>query len=341
MAGVVKDPNLEAFMIRSIRACLVIAVFASPSLALAQTPAPSPTPPRQNTAGYTVSEKLLKTIMKRYAYELSDSVELDAAQEDAVLEKLNARWVPFLQANQDKVAPLVERYLQAMVDPDPPSPEDVKSWSEAALELNEKFLEQIDASDKEIGALMRPEQLGRFRAESAKMRMGLGMFNGQLRQWSTGNYDTGMWDRQRDRRQAKRERHRKQWEQKAAKTPELKPFNPTAWEAYVIDFVARFGLDSAQTISANAILDDVQTRAHDYIRQRTRELERVRGEIVAAQKPTERQKLIEKQQTLLGPLEKLFNELNDRLAQIPTEDQWRQAEDKPQDNAHTQPAEDG
>ncbi len=327
-------------MTPSIRACLAIAMCVCPVLALAQSTARTEAPPREIDAGYTVSEALLKTIMKRYAYELSDNIELDAAQEDAVLEKLTARWVPFLRANQDQIAPLVDRYLQAMVDPDPPSPEDVKQWSEAALELNDALLEQLDASDKELSELMRPEQLGRFRAESAKMRLGMGMFNGQLRQWSAGNYDTAMWDRQRDRRQAKRERHRKQWEQKAAQTPELKPFNPTAWESYVIDFVARFELDSAQTISANAILEDVQGRAHDYIRQRTRELERVRGEIVAAQKPAERQQLIEKQQVLLGPLEKLFDELNERLARIPTDEQWRQAEDT-QDSAQTQPTKDG
>ena len=305
--------------------------------ALAQTSAPAPPP---QAGGYVVSEKLLKTIMKRYAYELSDNIELDAAQEEAVLEKLNERWVPFLQKNQDKVAPLVERYLQAMVDPDPPSQEDVERWAKAALEINEDFLKQLDASDKDLSKLMRPEQLGRFRAESAKMRMGMGLFNGQLQQWATGEYDTGMWDRQRDRRQAKRERHRKQWEQKAARTPELKPFNPTAWEAYVIDFVARFGLDSAQTISANAILDDVQSRAHDYIRQRTLELERIRGEIVGATRPSEREKLIAREQALLGPLEKLFTELNDRLAQIPTQAQWDQAEETPH-SAQTQPTQDG
>jgi hypothetical protein len=91
---------------------LGLLALVAPALAQ-ERPAAEPA----KSAGYVVSDKLLEAVAKRWAFELADNIDLDENEETQIREALSRRWVPFFKQHQQELAPLVERWMQAMVIP--------------------------------------------------------------------------------------------------------------------------------------------------------------------------------------------------------------------------------
>jgi hypothetical protein len=92
--------------------------------------------------------------------------------------------------------------------------------------------------------------------------------------------------------------------------PPYDAFDETTWERYVRLFIAGYGLDEGQALSALSILDEVQDRAQNY--------RRVHGTALAVADVAQRDA-----DPLYAPIRALFAELQRRVEPIPTTAQRR------------------
>lgn len=95
------------------------------------------------------------------------------------------------------------------------------------------------------------------------------------------------------------------------------------WEMYVRRFIQNYQLDNAQTNLAMQILDETKKRANEYLASRKDDYQRIQTQLAsAAGDEAASAKLREQLAELNKPVqEDLFNEMKQRLDQIPTEQQ--------------------
>lgn len=279
-------------------------------------------------AGYMLSDGMLKALLKRSAYELARTMEMDDEQRQSLAQKVDELWMPFFQEHRNQMGPLVERMIQAQWDPDLPSAEEAQSWARQALKMQELLAKHVQTSNQEVAKLLTPQQLEKFKDLAAKFDAGLSWFKVELRKMEQGSLDDTMWAKRRlarlERQQRyQRNREQRKWEQ-VLSSPELAALTVDAWDAYVARFVEQFRLDDAQKLVATSVLDDVKNRARQYVRSHANDLQEVTREVKTAAED-QRQQIMEQRGELVKPLNDLFAELQTRLEQIPTEAQRSQA----------------
>lgn len=280
------------------------------------------------SAGAMFDDEMIQAAVKRFAHDLSVSVGMDADTSEKVRVEVEQRWVPFLQQNRDEIAPLVSRFYSAAIDPDPPEIDEVKIWAKDALNLYDKVMSEMDKMDQDIVKHLSPAQIQRYKVETGKTRLGLGLFRGQLVKWESGDFDYSEWGRQ----QSARDRRRRVDSAKSAESlaestlesPELTLVTMSAWDKYVAEFIKKYNLDQAQKSSANSILADVKSRASQYVKKHETEIDQLRKKLQSIS-AVERPAAAREQQELLKPLEELFAELKKRLDALPTDAQRTKA----------------
>jgi len=282
--------------------------------------------------GSIMSDGMVEALVKRGSYELARSLDMDDVQRDRLTQTMLDRWMPFAREHRPRMAPIVDRMMQAAWDPEMPTVEEAQGWAQQALEMHDLFLMEFQHSNEEVSKILTPQQLEKFNRHRTKINAGMGLFRLELSKMATGQLHDTTWARQRRERTQRRQRRREQSErqrlQDALGLDELTPVSVDAWEDYVAKFAERFGLDDAQKRAAQNILDDVRQRARQYARAHIDELSTLRSELSAAERK-QRPALLESRSELIKPLEDLFGELRSRLAELPTEAQRAQAEAKP------------
>jgi hypothetical protein len=292
-------------------------------LAPGQTPETVDEPkPEARWEGYRISDGLIQALSRRIAFEMSGELGLDHDQEKDLGQILKSEWTPFLNKHQERLGPMVERWIQAFVDPTPPDPKEVVQWAKTALDMQDLFLEQMEQSDAMVEKILRPDQLDRFHRHQTEIRAGFGMAKVALRNFEQGKYPSQFWDHQQERRERRLARRQKRRQREAlGSSRETRDTTSlmSEWDEYVLEFVMRFGLDAAQKSSAYGVLADVKERAKIYINTNGEAIDKAveRMSQREPEEPGDRESRI----ALLKPFEDLFEELKSRLETIPTEAQ--------------------
>lgn len=279
--------------------------------------------------GQLLSEGMVRALLKRSTYDLARKLDMDEPQREQFAEKTSELWMPFFQKHRSRLAPLVNRMIEAQWDPDLPSAADAQDWADKALELNEVFAEQFKKSNQELAKLLTPEQLSRFEKLGEQFEAGLKQFSDELDKMKQGKLHETRWAKGRLARRERQQRYQRDREQRefqeVLSSPELAALTVGAWDAYVVGFVREFGLDDAQKLAASSVLDDVRKRAVQYVKSHAEDLNEVKREVKSAE-AEQRKQIVQQRAELVKPLNDLFAELRTRLEQIPTEAQRSQAE---------------
>ena len=295
-----------------------------PIVALAQTTQQAEVPADQDAPadGLWPTEQMIESTVSRVALETADAYQLSDEQYEQVRDGMVERWSTFLQENRRELQPLVNEWFEARVAIDPPSAEQVQDWASRAMPVFEKIQAQVDAGTEQIRSVLTPEQRARFDAEIGKNRFGLDHLGRQLARWRKGEYtEQEWWSPPPGRRLAKKGQ--------AAAPAAVQPADEIdreldAWDRYVENFIAQYGLSDAQQTAARSVLKEVKERAdahHDRHRTELIELER---KIAAADRDS-RQDLTAEVERLYGPFDALFQELQVRLEKLLTQAQHRAA----------------
>lgn len=314
---------------------IVFATSASSTWSATPADPPKETSPTEQatqidpSGGQLLSEGMVKALLKRSTHDLVRKLDMDEPQRERFAEKTSELWMPFFQKHRSRLAPLINRMIEAQWDPDLPSAADAQDWASKALELNEVFAEQFTKSNQELAKLLTPEQVIRFEKLGEQFEAGLKQFSGELHKMKQGKLHETRWAKGRlarsERQQRyQRDRERREFEE-VLSSPELAALTVGAWDTYVAGFVREFGLDDAQKLAAGSVLEDVRKRADRYVNSHVDDLNEVMREVKSAE-AERRKQIVQQRAELVKPLSDLFAELRTRLEQIPTEAQRSQAE---------------
>lgn len=291
--------------------------------------APPPAEPavvEEPLEGFWPTERMTEMTLKRWASDAADRHQLDETQHVALEEMLLARWPKFMKENRRRLQPLINRFIESRMDPDPPEEEAVQNWAKQALPLYNQARTLIGELNDEFRKILRPEQLEKFEGDVQRMSQFMDRFGERLTRWEKGEFEENEFTG-RDSRRGRRERNREA-RREAAELAEREAAEPTdqilaelnKWDRYLEDFILRFQLDETQRVAARSIRKELGERA---LAHRDRHMD----EIVALERSMRvpggvtEEEVAEKLKALYGPIDQLFSEFEQRLDRLPTEAQ--------------------
>jgi hypothetical protein len=111
------------------------------------------------------------------------------------------------------------------------------------------------------------------------------------------------------------------------------------WTLYVEAFVAKYKLDSTQAQQAMVYLNDATGKRDEHLRRKGREMEKLEKSFKTATTPDAIKAAEERYQTLMRPLDGIFDRLKEKLDKLPNREQRRKAaaDEKPSAPASPKP----
>jgi hypothetical protein len=286
------------------------------------SPASDTTDPPVQLDGFWPTQAMTRGLLLRWADDMADSFELDDEQQQAIETQLLERWPAYLNENREDIQPLINEFIEARLQTEPPDADFVKNWADRAIPAFELFEEQVLDTFRDAESVLDPRQKAALANESLKASAGLHVFGAKLRGWQTGEYnEREWWDPPASVRKQRRQERRAVAEAQAlANAPsaakeridrELK-----LWDEFFDEFVQRFDLDPSQLESAKSILRECRQRANDhFVRFRSR-MEVLEKRL--ADDNADSDEINRELKEMYGPIDTLFAELKARLDPIPT-----------------------
>lgn len=334
------------------------ALLALIGLAGAAAQAQNQEPPEVPVGGEPTPEpvflftpRIIELAIDRITDGMVGHYKLDEAQVWQAREAMKARFPQWLDEHRTDLIPLVNEYTEAMLSPDPPTPEQVAGWAKRVQPLVGEFTQLVEETTTEFRTFMTEEQQVILDGEMAVFRVGMNHMNGRLQVWSEGGYDWEYeWPRSQKFQQAQRDREEELHVEAArAKAEALgreldggpavadgdQPTPTTAaasagkgldaWESYVAEFVRRYNLTEEQQAQARRVLRSLQEQRDRYLGRKLKDIETLETRLKAAQTNEDREQVRAEYNRLNEPIERMFSQLKDRLEPIPTRKQRREA----------------
>jgi hypothetical protein len=310
------------------------------------------TPPRAEQApcdGFWPTETMINRFLDQTAYELAEQYEFDDEQLRLTNEVLHDTFPAWLEENKAEMKTLINQFIEAQLNDEPPSVEDVAIWARRALPLVNEFRGLVFDMTDDMRGYMTEDQIDRLEGETAAFDTGVTLFSNKLYVWADGGYDPETeWlppgrERRRQERAEERER-REAMEQarqqalaqsgagqpgQATTSPAVvgRPKPKDEWEEYTVDFTRRYQLNSEQRQKAMQFLRGAQQQRNAYLTRTAEARNRVKARLEQSQSQDEeaQKAALAEDEALHAPLKRMFEKLKERLDTLPTRDQRREA----------------
>ncbi|RJP32732.1 MAG: hypothetical protein C4547_13530 [Phycisphaerales bacterium] len=288
---------------------------------------------------------MIELMTRRWADEVRQRYGLDDRQQAAWADGMADRWTRFSRQYRERMAPIVNQFIEMRLDMKPPTADEVRAFAEKAGPAFDLFRAELVAGGQELRDLLKPGQRARFDTDMMGMTAALETARKKLDLWQSGEFnERDFWDPPRS------ERDRRRAEQNAAQTaegaagdaagggrpgdggniapaaadspPDQIEIELDNWQKYVERFIRTYKLDDPQTAAAHSILKELRERAighRDAHRQEIEDLERRIARHDGT--PEELSELETRIADLYGPIDQLFEQLKSRLDGIPTQGQ--------------------
>ena len=322
----------------------------------AQEAAPSDgleAPPPIPTEGFWPTRLMLERFLDRICDEIVEKYDMDDDQHARMSDLLHERFPAWMSTNRAEIQTLMNEFFEAQLDDQPPVPEDVALWAERVLPLLEGFGDLGEGLTDSMREFLTDDQQVLLDAEFAAFQAGVGLATNKMRAWAAGGYDPQRdWSPHgRARREREREENREvEAAMEAARQESLEHSGATSapadadppdeWAQYVDAFIARYELSVEQRQRAVAYLRIKQRDRDTYLKRTAPELERVEKLLASAEGEPAQQAAQEAWDRVNAPVDRMFQQLKDKLDTIPTRAQRRAAAQRAmkQEEAATQPA---
>jgi len=290
-------------------------------------------------AGFWPTERLTRSLLRRWAQQIEREYDLRPDQFRQVEQHLLERWPKFLKENRGDIQPLLNEFFELRMDVEPPTAEAVSDWSSRVMPVFERTRHHLEVGQQQFRGMLTASQQAKFDKERIKMVAGMSLFEGKLRDWSSGKFDLReFWDdtpqyRDRIAREkaaetqaeasvARDEAPRAEGSAGSDEFPMRIAAELNAWEKHVADFCVKYELDRSQRNTANSILREMLLRAETYARAN-------RQRILAVERIIDGNDLVDQPEfdaelkAVFGPIDDMFSELDERLLRLPTDAQLR------------------
>jgi len=252
----------------------------------------------------------------------------------------------WLEENKAEMKTLINQFIEAQLDDEPPSVEEVTLWARRVLPLVNEFRDRVFQMTDSMREYMTDDQIDMLEAELAAFDTGITLINRKLYVWAEGGYDPETeWvppGPERRRREREEERARREAMEQARREtlrqahPGGRPLastRPTTgqrkpadeWEVFTLQFIERYRLNSEQRQKAMQFLRAAQEERDRYLRRRADAWKKVEQRLRDAKTEPERQTALAQFETLNAPVQRMFQKLKDRLNTLPTREQRRSA----------------
>jgi len=311
---------------------------------------------------------------------LAKDYDLDEYQYEQMRQVLHEHVPKFLKEHQKELERLFVEWTEAISAGQPPDPEYVAEWAQRALPTVEAFQGMVGSVATDMREFMTDEQQVLLDGYLAVFDTGTRTLNNRLQEFAHGGFDPERhWPgykhvRHRspeEARQVQQEMEDARWaamdrsrwargQGGAAAVPpsdaELvadalaSPPQPSAskrkndkdeWTRYVEDFIRRYQLNDEQKQTAYGLLRQRLASREQYLRGKDREVERIKTMFDQARGDPRKTALAESAyQKLNKPLDRMFEQLKEKLDTLPTREQIRAAalaeKNKPKQRKPTQ-----
>jgi hypothetical protein len=224
----------------------------------------------------------------------------------------------FLDKHETEIRSLLREAIEARMASTPPSPEKVQEWAKRVAPLFEEGQKAILDGNREFRDCLSDEQKKVFDADQQVLQRQVTFARERLTSWTGGRFNPET-----------------DWFIGPRRPTVTRPSQPhiDRWDLYVRGFINRYKLDAAQTSQAMAILTDSKNRATEYYYSCKAEIEaanqRLTGLLADPGSKDESGKARKDQvaearkqlEDLNRPIDKLYGEMQQRLNQIPTDEQ--------------------
>jgi len=313
-------------------------------------------------AGFWPTERMMDLAFDRMSENLAKHYSFDDAQMWNTRDLLKQRFPVWLEQNRGEIQSLMNEYFEALLANEPPSPAEVALWSQRVQPLVQEFVGLVQQTSDEMRTYMTDEQQVLLDGELAAMQVGVSYMNQRLNVWGQGGYDwetewprSDQFKRDRDQREQQLQQEAARAKAQAMNQP-LSPGGPEAsgqatppegaggpaaavkapatkassqpkddWTAYVESFIQRYKLGEDQQNQARKILRSLLEQRDSYLRRKATEIAELEAKMRGAKSEDERQVFRKRFDEFNGPVERMFNQLKERLDRIPTRKQRAEA----------------
>ncbi len=265
--------------------------------------------PRQQAQGF-MSMWNPQVMIDRSVRQAARRYKLTPEQEELARKMTTDGANAFLDKHEMEIRSLLREAIEARMAGGPPSAEKVQEWAKRVAPLFEEGQKAILEGNQQFRDCLSDEQKKIFDADQKILREQVVMARDRLTGWTQGKFNPET-----------------DWFPPPRRSPATQPGQPNIdrWDLYVRGFINRYKLDDAQTSTAMAILADSKNRATEYyysckadIEAANQRLKEVLADPTRKEESAEARKQLE---DLNRPIDKLYAEMQQRLNQIPTDEQ--------------------
>lgn len=317
------------------------------------------------TEGFWPTKLMMERIFERIADEMASNYEMDDDQRDRTASLFKGRLVRFLDKNRPEIQSLMNEFFEVQLHNQAPTPEAVATWSQRVLPLLDDLKVVVEDMTEGMREYFTDDQVTKLEGELAAFHTGLTIASAKLGTWAAGQYDPerewfapgpGRERMQREeaekmeaemvdaQRQAERaattdaadsavgESHDRGADSPArsgpapASAPASRPSSKDEWTIYTDDFVRRYDLEPEQEQKARSFLRSQQFERDRYLQRKSAEIEKVTQAAMDSAGEEDRARAKEDADRLQAPIERMFQQLKDKLNTLPTRAQRARAE---------------
>jgi len=301
------------------------------------------------TEGFWPTRIMMERFIDRITADMAVRYRFSDEQLALTRQLFKARFPEFLNENRAEIQTLMNQYFEAVLNDQPPSVEAVAEWAQRMQPL----LAEFGALAEEITTGMREyldeEQQVTLDGEMAAFHTGMSLMQNKLSVWAEGGYDPQReWIRPPEQRQPE-----------GAPQPDAPPAQPETtappapqsadkgaaaaepgtaadrevrhpkdeWTLYTERFIECYQLNEEQKQKAWMFLRHQQEQRDAHLRRNVDEMARVTRLLKEAETEEQRQSALEAYDRLNRPVERMFEELKQRLETLPTRAQRKAAVD--------------
>lgn len=301
------------------------------------------------SAGFWPTPRMMELAIDRIVEEqLGQRLDLDEDQVYRAQALFRERMVPWLNENRAEIMPVMNEYVEALLEKRAPDVDMAAEWAGRARPLMQGFHTVLRESVNEMAPMLTEEQWVSLEAQLAATDVTFEFIDRRLHHWEQGGFDPSAdFHRSpefREHEQARlaelhtaREEARDSVLQASAATGGVGPPaaglatadrpvhtatapapNADEWARYVQAFIQRYRLTFEQEAKANSLLAQAQQQRDRYLRRHGEKLDEAKAVLSSAadtDRKSQAQRIVDGGQKTV---ERYFEQLKDRLNKLPT-----------------------
>jgi hypothetical protein len=280
------------------------------------------------TEGFWPTQKMMDRFIDRITGGMADEYQFDDSQLELTRQLFKGRFPEFLNENRAEIQTLLNQYFEALLNDEPPAVEEVAEWAARVQPLMDEFGEVCNEVTEGMREYLNDDQMVMLDAQYVTFQTGMRVAQNKLAVWADGGYDPETeWIHRDSRRRSDRERDPAEAAAEEEKEAAAPPPPEDEWTIYTVEFIERYQLNEEQQQKALTILRHQQEARDRYLRRNADEMARVTQLLSDAETEEEKAASLKAYQRLNAPVNRIFDQLKQRLDTLPTRAQRKAAVD--------------